>query len=59
MSSLQQDREAIEKLAYQKWQEAGCPTGDGVEFWVQAEAEVAQPTTGTQAEAEDEDEDEE
>jgi hypothetical protein len=30
----------IRPLAYQKWQEAGCPTGDGVAFWLAAEAEI-------------------
>lgn len=32
--------EAIRELAYQKWEEAGCPTGEGFEFWVVAEREV-------------------
>jgi Protein of unknown function (DUF2934) len=30
----------IRNLAYQKWQEAGCPDGDGVYFWLEAEAEL-------------------
>jgi hypothetical protein len=32
--------EEIRLLAYRKWQEAGCPAGDGVEFWLTAEAEI-------------------
>jgi hypothetical protein len=30
----------IRALAYQKWQEAGSPTGDGAEFWLAAEIEI-------------------
>jgi hypothetical protein len=30
----------IRPLAYRKWEEAGCPGGDGVEFWLAAEAEI-------------------
>lgn len=30
----------IHELAYQKWEAAGSPPSDGVEFWLQAEAEV-------------------
>ena len=30
----------IRALAYRKWQEAGGPTGDGVEFWLTAEMEI-------------------
>lgn len=29
----------IRKLAYYKWQQAGSPEGDGVEFWLDAERE--------------------
>lgn len=32
--------EAIRTLAHQKWESAGCPAGDGVEFWLEAEREV-------------------
>ena len=32
--------EEIRELAYRKWQAAGCPTGDGFDFWVDAEREV-------------------
>ncbi|HEV2971572.1 MAG TPA: DUF2934 domain-containing protein [Pirellulales bacterium] len=30
----------VRPLAYRKWQEAGCPAGDGVEFWLAAETEI-------------------
>ncbi len=33
--------ERIRERAYHCWEEAGCPTGDGVEFWLKAEAELA------------------
>ena len=32
--------EAIRDLAYRKWEEAGSPCGDGVNFWLEAEQEV-------------------
>lgn len=32
----------IRTLAYQKWEEAGRPEGDGVQFWVEAESEIKQ-----------------
>ncbi|GAA4178798.1 hypothetical protein GCM10023069_50820 [Shinella granuli] len=32
----------IRRRAYELWQAAGSPRGDGEEFWLQAEAEVAQ-----------------
>ena len=32
--------EAIRELAYQKWEEAGCPSGDGFDFWLEAEQAV-------------------
>lgn len=34
--------ERIRERAYHCWEEAGCPVGDGVEFWLKAEAEIAQ-----------------
>jgi hypothetical protein len=34
--------EEIRELAQQKWQQAGCPPGDGTEFWYAAEKELAQ-----------------
>jgi hypothetical protein len=30
----------IRLCAYQKWEEAGKPSGDGVEFWLEAEHEL-------------------
>ena len=30
----------IRSLAYSKWQQAGCPISDGVEFWLAAETET-------------------
>ena len=35
----------IRDLAHQKWQAAGCPEGDGVTFWLEAERELAAQTT--------------
>lgn len=32
--------EEIRDLAYQKWEDAGCPSGDGFDFWIEAEREV-------------------
>lgn len=29
----------IRQLAYEKWEAAGRPEGDGVQFWLEAEAE--------------------
>jgi hypothetical protein len=34
--------EAIRLCAYQKWEVAGRPTGDGVKFWLEAERELSQ-----------------
>jgi len=33
--------EAIRLCAYAKWETAGRPSGDGVEFWLEAEQESA------------------
>ncbi|HET6572235.1 MAG TPA: DUF2934 domain-containing protein [Fimbriiglobus sp.] len=32
--------QAIRELAYAKWEEAGRPPGDGVQFWLAAEREL-------------------
>jgi hypothetical protein len=32
--------EEIRPLAYWKWEQAGCPVSDGVEFWLAAETEI-------------------
>jgi hypothetical protein len=34
--------EEIRLRAYLKWEAAGKPTGDGVQFWVEAEQELLQ-----------------
>jgi hypothetical protein len=34
--------EAIRQCAYQKWEAAGRPPGDGVRFWLEAERELCQ-----------------
>ena len=33
--------EKIRELAYLKWERAGYPPGDGVNFWLEAEAELS------------------
>jgi hypothetical protein len=33
--------EEIREKAYTLWEEAGRPDGDGIEFWVRAEQELA------------------
>ncbi|MDR5735946.1 DUF2934 domain-containing protein [Caballeronia sp. LZ025] len=32
--------EQIRSLAYQLWEEAGCPDGRAAEFWAQAEKQL-------------------
>ncbi len=32
--------EAIRLLAYRKWEAAGRPAGDGINFWLEAEREL-------------------
>jgi len=32
--------EAIRAHAHRKWEAAGCPAGDGFDFWLEAEQEV-------------------
>jgi len=34
--------EKVRERAYYKWEQAGYPSGDGVDFWLQAEAELQQ-----------------
>ncbi len=38
--SEEDQQEAIRALAYRKWEAAGCPEGDGTEFWLEAEQEI-------------------
>jgi len=33
--------EQLRELAYLRWEQAGRPPGDGVQFWLQAEAEAS------------------
>ena len=33
--------QAVRDLAYLKWEAAGCPEGDGVVFWLEAEQELS------------------
>lgn len=30
----------VHQCAYRKWESAGMPTGDGIDFWLQAEHEL-------------------
>ncbi len=30
----------IREIAYSKWEQSGCPSGDGVNFWLEAEKEL-------------------
>jgi hypothetical protein len=30
----------IRSRAYSKWEKAGCPPGDGINFWLEAEGEI-------------------
>jgi hypothetical protein len=40
----------IRKAAYYKWEAQGCPCCDGVDFWLEAEAELAASTKRLPAE---------
>ncbi len=41
--------DTVRQRAYEQWQAAGCPEGDGVAFWLEAERKVAsQATPGTE-----------
>lgn len=40
LMGLSRWRSEIRELAYKKWQAAGCPPGDGIEFWCAAEREL-------------------
>ena len=39
--------EVIRALAHSKWKAAGCPTGDGLDFWLEAEREVNAERSGS------------
>lgn len=34
---LSNKTDLVRKLAYSLWEKAGCPIGDGVNFWLEAE----------------------
>ena len=38
---MQSLEEKIRELAYEKWEQAGRPCGDGRDFWEQAEYELS------------------
>jgi hypothetical protein len=35
------NEQKVRELAYLKWEKAGYPAGDGVQFWTEAEQELA------------------
>jgi Protein of unknown function (DUF2934) len=37
----------IRLYAYRKWESAGMPTGDGIQFWLEAEQELVSKTHAT------------
>ena len=37
--------DTIRQRAYEQWQAAGCPEGDGVEFWLEAERALVSQAT--------------
>ena len=41
--------QTIRELAYSKWEQAGCPDSDGIEFWLQAEQELTTPPAAGQS----------
>lgn len=47
-SSSMEDK--IRELAYLKWEKAGYPQGNGVEYWLQAEEEMLCSTKNNQPE---------
>jgi hypothetical protein len=40
LESGRASEDEIQQLAYKKWQQAGCPVSDGIEFWLSAETEI-------------------
>jgi hypothetical protein len=40
LETARPSEDEVRPLAYKRWQEAGCPASDGVEFWLEAEAEI-------------------
>ena len=43
--------EEISSLAYQLWQEASCPPGQDIDFWLQAEERLTKQRGATQGAA--------
>jgi len=39
-TDARESEEAVWRRAYQKWDDAGNPAGDGVRFWWEAEREI-------------------
>lgn len=39
IEQLEMARAQVRERAYEKWQEAGCPPDDGLEYWLEAERE--------------------
>ena len=40
LETTEETAEIIRKTAYFKWEHAGRPEGDGVNFWLEAETEI-------------------
>ncbi len=40
----------VRERAYEIWQNAGCPEGKSVEYWLQAEGEIAAEEQGLEQE---------
>jgi hypothetical protein len=47
--------ERIEKRAHELWEAEGCPEGRELEFWLQAERELAEATAAAPAGSSDDD----
>ena len=43
---------AIRELAYAKWEQAGWPSGDGVQFWLEAEQDLSTESPHQQTDGE-------
>jgi hypothetical protein len=40
LQTLEEHEKQVRELAYLKWEQAGYPESDGVQFWLEAENEV-------------------
>jgi hypothetical protein len=45
----QVDEAGISLLAYQKWQQAGCPEGQDMRFWFEAESQLRASAKASQS----------